>query len=178
MTAPLATGGIALNSVKNTQFALFGNPAGVERLLTGGLNINANSTNTDYALQMGTLRDFTGATSTPRVSTLDLMPGAWVAGQKYRVTRILYDNASISLTTATAGVFSQTGGGGVTLVTSAALSALTAAALNTSGSGATPALAAAAATTLFDLRQLFFRIATAQGAAARLDVYIFGIVMP
>ena len=176
MTAVLATGGVALNGVKNSQFATFGNPYGVERLLTGGLNIDANSANTDYSLQMGTLRDFTGAVGTPRVSTLDLMPYAWVAGQKYRVTRILYDNASVSLTTATAGVFSQTGGGGVTIVTSAALSALTAAAINSAGSGATPTIANA--TTLFDLSALFFRIGTAQGAAARLDVYIFGIVMP
>ena len=176
MTAPLATGGTALAAVKNNQFATFGNAYGVERLLAGGLNIDANSANTDYALQMGTLRDFTGASTSPRTSTLDLMPGAWVAGQKYRVTRILYDNASISLTTATAGVFSQNGGGGVTIVTSAALSGLTAAAINSAGSGATPTIANA--TTLFDLQQLFFRIGTAQGAAARLDVYFFGIVMP
>jgi hypothetical protein len=176
MTAILATGGQALAAVKSTQFATFGNPSGVERLLTGGLNINANSATTDYRLQMGTLRDFTTAVGTPVDSTVDLLPSAWVAGQKYRVTRILYDNATVSLTTATAGVFSAVAAGGVTIVTSAALSALTAAAINAAGSGATPTIANA--TTLFDLQQLFFRIGTAQGAAARLDVYIFGIVMP
>ena len=176
MTAPLATGGTALAAVKNNQFATFGNPHGVERLLAGGLNIDANSANTDYALQMGTLRDFTGAVGTPRVATIDLMPGAWVGGQKYRVTRILYDNASISLTTATAGVFTQAGGTGVTIVTSAALTALTGVPINSAGSGSTPSIANASL--LLDLQQLFFRVGTAQGAAARLDVYFFGIVMP
>jgi hypothetical protein len=176
MTAILATGGQALAAVKSTQFATFGNPSGVERLLTGGLNINANSGLTDYRLQMGTLRDFTNATGTPVDSTVDLLPSAWVAGQKYRVTRVLYDNATTSLGTATGGVYSAVSAGGVGIITVTALSALTAAAINASGSGATPTLSNT--TTLFDLPQLFFRIGTAQGAAARLDVYIFGIVMP
>jgi hypothetical protein len=176
MSQLLTTGGTALAAVKNNQFATRGNPYGVERLLTGGLNIDANSANTDYSLQMGTLRDFTGATGTPRVSTLDLLPYSWAVNQRYRVTRIVYDSASVSLTTATAGVFSQTGGGGVTIVTSAALSGLTAAAVNSAGSSVSPAIANA--TTLYDLTALFFRIGTAQGAAARLDVYIYGIVNP
>lgn len=176
MSQILTTGGTALAAVKNNQFATFGNPLGVERLLAGGLNIDANSASTDYALQMGAVRDFTGAQGTPRVSTIDLLPYTWTQNQRYRVTRVVYDSASVSLTTATAGLFSAVSAGGVTIVTSAALSALTAAAVNSAGSSASPAIAAT--TTLFDLTTLFFRIGTAQGAAARLDVYIYGIVNP
>lgn len=173
MSQILTTGGTALAAVKNNQFATFGNPFGVERLLAGGLNIDANSATTDYALQMGSVRDFTGAQGTPRVSTIDLLPYTWSQNQRYRVTRVVYDNPSATLSSATAGLFSAVSAGGVTIVTSATV-ALTVNAVNAAGSSASPAIAAT--TALFDLTTLFFRIGTAQ--VGRLDVYIYGIVNP
>jgi hypothetical protein len=176
MTAPFAWGGQRVGEATNQNFATKGNPFGVVRLIAAGLNINANSATTDYQLQVGQILNFAGATGTPVVSTVPIYPSTWVAGQSYMISQIQYNNPSTSLTTATAGVFSAVAAGGVTIVTSAALSGLTSTAVNATGSLVIPTLANQ--TTVYTQANQFFRIGTAQGAAATLDVYIFGVVYP
>lgn len=94
-----------------------------------------------------------------------------VPSSTYYIEKIWYSNASTSLTTATAGVFTLAGGTGVTVVTDAALSGLTAAAVGATGSAISPTIAST--TEAFNVSTLYFRIGTAQGAAATLDVRIY-----
>ena len=84
----------------------------------------------------------------------------------YSVSNIVLTNASVSLTTALGGVFTAVGGNGTTLMTSAALSANTSAAVVTQETVATTNAQVA--------QNLYFRVATAQGAAATADVYVYG----
>ena len=128
---------------------------GVRRLIGVALGVNLNQTNTDIAIP------------------LILLPGC-----NFVPSAVMINNASVSLTTATFGVFSAAGGTGVTIVTaSAALSSLTTA---TSNLNAT--LAATATTTVLNQatlsNTLYFRVGTAQGAAATADVYIWADVLP
>lgn len=88
---------------------------------------------------------------------------------RYRIDKITVENASISLTTATAGLFTGAGGGGTTLAADQALAALTA---STKFLDLTPA--GVVATDVVTAGTLYFRSGTAQGAAATADVKIFG----
>ena len=92
-----------------------------------------------------------------------------IEGSRYIVDKVTIENASISLTTATGGVFTGTGGGGTTIVSDAALSTLTA---STKFQNMT--LAASPSTDVFTGGTIYFRIGTPQGAAATLDVRIYG----
>lgn len=111
--------------------------------------VNVNSANTDYPIAIALPVGYT----------------------KYRVVRVLAYNPSISLTTATAGVFTAAAAGGTTIVTNVALSALT---TNTAGtSGCLLAFTVINTnTTYFTDAILYFRVGTAQGSAATCDVYI------
>jgi len=95
-----------------------------------------------------------------------------VEATRYRIDRVVFDNASINLTTATAGIFTAAGGGGTTVAADQALSALTATTkfddLTLGGSVATDVLTAAT---------LYARCGTAQGAAATVNVFVFGWVL-
>lgn len=88
---------------------------------------------------------------------------------RYRIDKITVENASISLTAATAGLFTGAGGGGTTLAADQALAALTA---STKFLDLTPA--GVVATDVVTAGTLYFRSGTAQGAAATADVKIFG----
>jgi hypothetical protein len=178
MTAPFAWGGQRIGEATNQNFATRGNPAGVVRLIAAGLNVNANLANTDFQLQAGQILNFSGlgTAGATVTSTVQVYPSTWVSGQSYMISQVQYNNPSTSLTTATAGVFSTTGGGAVVIVTSAALSGLTSTSVNAAGSLLIPALANQ--TTVYNQANIYFRIGTAQGAAATLDVYLFGIVYP
>lgn len=76
-----------------------------------------------------------------------------------------------SLTTATAGLFTASGAGGTALAALQPLSAITSATVNTAGN--------MTHLTLSNVNQwqsrteLYFRVGTAQGAAATADVYVF-----
>lgn len=177
MTAPITYGGTLVGNAKNVAFPFQANPFGIDRILCAGIGINANSASTDYTLTLGALALFSSGTTgtTLVVPTVFPYPQNWIAGSNFMITRIIYNNASISLTTATAGVFTATAAGGTTIVTSAALSALTAAA---NGLQSVPALAANALLNYYTLTNMYFRIGTAQGAAATLDVYVMGVVFP
>lgn len=84
----------------------------------------------------------------------------------YSVKNVVFTNASISLTTATAGVFTAPAAGGTAIVADAALSALT---------GSTVVSERTVATTAAKTGQnLYVNVGTAQGAAATFDVYVYG----
>ena len=84
----------------------------------------------------------------------------------YSVKNVVFTNASISLTTALAGVFTAPAAGGTGIVANAALSALT---------GPTVVSERTVASTAAQTAQnLYVNVATAQGAAATFDVYVYG----
>lgn len=96
----------------------------------------------------------------------------------WRLERVIVKNkgTTASITTATAGLFTATAGGGTALASTQSLSMLTSNAVNTAGG-------------LMDLTlsnsnqwqsrtSLYFRVGTAQGAAATADVYVFILPLP
>jgi hypothetical protein len=84
----------------------------------------------------------------------------------YSVSNVIFTNASTSLTTALAGVFTAPSAGGTAIVANAALSALTG---STVVSQRTVAATAAQAG-----QNLYVNVGTAQGAAATMDVFVYG----
>ena len=84
----------------------------------------------------------------------------------YSVSNVIFTNASTSLTTALAGVFTAPNAGGTGIVANAALSALT---------GATVVSQRTVASTAAQTGQnLYVNVGTAQGAAATMDVFVYG----
>jgi hypothetical protein len=84
----------------------------------------------------------------------------------YSVSNVIFTNSSTSLTTAAAGVFTAPAAGGTAIVSNAALSALTG---PTVVSQRTVASTATLAGT-----PLYVNVGTAQGAAATMDVFVYG----
>jgi hypothetical protein len=85
---------------------------------------------------------------------------------RYSVSNVVFTNASVSLTTAAAGVFTAPSAGGTGIVANAALSAMTA---STVVSQRTVASTAAQTG-----QNLYVNVGTAQGAAATMDVFVYG----
>jgi hypothetical protein len=85
---------------------------------------------------------------------------------RWSVTNVLCTNASISLTTAEAGVFTAPAAGGTAIVANAALSALSSAAVVSERTVASTAAQTGG--------NLYFNVAVAQGAAATCDVFVYG----
>ena len=84
----------------------------------------------------------------------------------YSVSNVIFTNASTSLTTALAGLFTAPSAGGTGIVANAALSALT---------GSTVVSQRTVASTAAQTGQnLYVNVGTAQGAAATMDVYVYG----
>ena len=84
----------------------------------------------------------------------------------YSVSNVIFTNASTSLTTAAAGLFTAPSAGGTGIVANAALSALT---------GATVVSQRTVASTAAQTGQnLYFAVGTPQGAAATADVFVYG----
>lgn len=84
----------------------------------------------------------------------------------YSVSNVVFTNASTSLTTAAAGLFTSPSGGGTAIVANAALSALT---------GSTVVSQRTVASTATQSGQnLYLNVGTAQGASATMDVYVYG----
>jgi hypothetical protein len=84
----------------------------------------------------------------------------------YSVSNVIFTNASTSLTSALAGVFTAPSAGGTGIVANAALSALT---------GATVVSQRTVASTAAQTGQnLYVNVGTAQGAAATMDVFVYG----
>ena len=91
---------------------------------------------------------------------------------RYRVTRVTVLAAfGVPLTAAQAALYNAASGGGVAICSPQALSGLTSSSPATAGNAIDLTLALAAAT-FFTATTLFFRITTAQGAAATVDVIL------
>jgi len=84
----------------------------------------------------------------------------------YSVSNVVFTNASTSLTTAAAGLFTAPSAGGTGVVANAALSALT-------GSTVVSQRTVASTATLSG-QNLYLNVGTAQGATATMDVYVYG----
>jgi hypothetical protein len=95
-----------------------------------------------------------------------------VEAARYRIDKVVFDNASINLTTATAGIFTAAGGGGTTIAADQALAALTA---TTKFKDLT--LDAGVGTDVLTSATIYARCGTAQGAAATVNVFVFGWVL-
>jgi hypothetical protein len=84
----------------------------------------------------------------------------------YSISNVVFTNASISLTNAAAGLFTAPSAAGTGIVANAALSALT---------GSTVVSQRTVASTAIQTGQnLYLNVGTAQGAAATMDVYVYG----
>jgi len=89
-----------------------------------------------------------------------------INSSNYSVSNVVFTNASTSLTTAAAGLFTAPTAGGTGVVANAALSALT-------GSTVVNQRTVASTATLSG-QNLYLNVGTAQGAAATMDVYVYG----
>jgi transposase-like protein len=84
----------------------------------------------------------------------------------YSVKNVVFTNASISLTTAAAGLFTAPAAGGTGIVANAALSGLSSSTVVSERTVASTAAQTA--------QKLYVNVGTAQGAAATFDVYVYG----
>jgi hypothetical protein len=84
----------------------------------------------------------------------------------YSVSNVIVTNASTSLTTAAAGLFTAPSAGGTAIVANAALSACTSASVVSQRTVASTAAQSG--------QNLYLNVGTAQGAAATADVFVYG----
>jgi hypothetical protein len=84
----------------------------------------------------------------------------------YSVSNVVFTNASISLSSAAAGLFTAPSAGGTGVVANAALSALSASTVVSQRTVASTAIQSA--------QNLYLNVGTAQGATATMDVYVYG----
>jgi hypothetical protein len=84
----------------------------------------------------------------------------------YSVSNVVFTNASVSLSSAAAGLFTAPTAGGTGIVANAALSALTASTVVSQRTVASTATQSA--------QNLYLNVGTAQGATATMDVYVYG----
>lgn len=92
-----------------------------------------------------------------------------LVSSRYRLDKVTIENASVNLTTATAGVFTAAGGGGTTLAADQSLAALSA-----STKFLDIVLQAVCGTDILTAGTLYFRTGTAQGVAATANVWLWG----
>jgi len=97
---------------------------------------------------------------------------------KFNLTRIIVTNASLSLTTAVGGFYSQPGKAGSAIVAAGQAYA----ALTTAVGLLNPTLTVSANTTAFTPANLtafsvYFALTTAQGVAAVADIFLVGIIL-
>jgi hypothetical protein len=117
-------------------------------------SVNFNSANTDTPLTITLPTGFT----------------------RFAVNRVYVSHASQTLTTSTIGLFSATGGGGVAiqpLTANTVASASDAAANNIMLTATTATNSSFVASSLATPNTIYFRVGTAQGAAATADVTVF-----
>jgi hypothetical protein len=84
----------------------------------------------------------------------------------YSVSNVVFTNASVSLSSSAAGLFTAPSAGGTAIVSNAALSALSASTVVSQRTVASTAIQSA--------QNLYINVGTAQGATATMDVYIYG----
>ena len=118
-------------------------------------NISTNQAIRLLAFYQGVNVNATGDTVLPIINS-----------STYSVANVIFTNASTSLTTAAAGLFTAPSAGGTGIVANAALSALT---------GSTVVSQRTVASTAAQTGQsLYINVGTAQGATATMDVYVYG----
>ena len=131
------------------------NPGPATTVTNHPSNVATNQAIRLLASYQGVNVNATGDTVLPIVNTTN-----------YSVSNVIFTNASTSLTTAAAGLFTAPSAGGTGIVANAALSALT---------GATVVSQRTVASTAAQTGQnLYVNVGTAQGAAATMDVYVYG----
>jgi len=89
---------------------------------------------------------------------------------RYKITDVTVAHASIALSTATLGVYTAVSAGGQAIVTTAALSAITATTDNTAANMLSMTIADTTGSTT--AQTLYAHVGTAQGAAATADVSV------
>lgn len=92
-----------------------------------------------------------------------------IEATRYIVDKIIVENASTSMTTATLGMFTDVGGGGTTIAADQALSSLTSA-----SKWDALTLESIAGTDSFTAGHLYARCGTAQAGTETVDVHVFG----
>lgn len=112
-------------------------------------NVNLNSANTDNTFSFSLPSGFT----------------------RWQVFRCLVTNASTSLTTVTAGLFTGAGGIGQTIAANQALSSITQTAANVTGNMFLMSITNPNSEA-YSVSTVYFRIGTAQGSAATADVVL------
>jgi hypothetical protein len=161
-----AFGYLTLESDGISKWTIVGQPvAGASGMLTpshGGLGVAASSA--PYRLAALAINANVVADT---AIAIPLPPGL----SRYRVGRVSALNASVPLSAAQAALYTAASGGGAAVASPQALSGLTTNTPNSAGNAIdlTQALAIA---TFFTAATLYFRITTAQGAAATVDVVI------
>lgn len=130
--------------------------AGVRRIIGYLIGANVNQTSTDLPC-----------------------PLLLAPGQNFVITGFTLNNASTSLTTATMSLYTAAAAGGTAIVSDAAVSALTSSTKHlamTIASGGTGNIWTNNSTSLGTAGYLYPRVGTAQGAAATVDIWIWGEV--
>jgi len=89
-----------------------------------------------------------------------------ICSTSFSVSNVILTNASISLTTALAGLFTAPAAGGTAIVANAALSAATGPTIVSQRT--------VASTAASSVQNLYLNVGTAQGAAATGDIYVYG----
>jgi len=131
------------------------NPGPATTVANHPSNLSTNQAIRLLASFQGVNVNATGDTVLPVINT-----------DRYSVSNVVFTNASTSLTTALAGVFTAPAAGGTAIVANAALSALTSASVVSQRTVASTAAQAG--------QNLYVNVGTAQGAAATMDVFVYG----
>ena len=118
-------------------------------------NLSSNQAIRLLAVFTGVNVNATGDTVLPIINTTG-----------YSVSNVVFTNASISLSSAAAGLFTAPSAGGTGIVANAALSALTGPTIVSQRTVASTAIQAG--------QNLYVNVGTAQGAASTMDVYVYG----
>jgi hypothetical protein len=162
-TGPIAM--IAGDLAQNTQFTAIYDLA--LNSGNGGFHVNPNSASVPVPGLFGTPGINANSANTDNPINISLPVGY----TKYRINNILSYNPSTSMTTASAGVFTAVAGGGTTVVSSVALAALT---TNTPGSSGSMLAHSVVNvnSAFFTSPTLYYRILSAQGTVATVDVMI------
>jgi hypothetical protein len=134
------------------------NPGPASTVTSNSQNLNTQSGRRFLAVVKGVNVNATGDTPLPLIIS---------STASYSVTNVVFTNASISLTTALAGVFTAPAAGGTAIVANAALSGLT-------GPTVVSARTVASTAVVTNTGPLYLNVGTAQGAAATMDVYVEG----
>jgi hypothetical protein len=131
------------------------NPGPATTVTNHPSNLASNQAIRLLASYQGVNVNATGDTVLPVINT-----------NSYGVSNVIFTNASVSLTTAAAGLFTAPSAGGTGIVANAALSALTGSTVVSQRTVASTALQTGG--------NLYLNVGTAQGAAATMDVYVYG----